>query len=461
MNRSADHSTTSPGTGSGERRELKRTLGLFDTLTIGTGTMVGAGIFLFPGLAGGKAGMAATLSFAVGALVALFVALPAAELATAMPRSGGAYRFVSRSMGSAAGTVVGIGQWVGLAFASAFYLSGFGRYLADLLRELGSELPVRGHWIAFGLALILTGLAMVDTGKVGRLQTFSVGLLVLLLGVVLTVGLFRQLTGPSGPIPAEGFAPKGWRPVLPTAALVFTSYLGFIQITTVAGDVRRPGRNLPLSLLGSIAVVGVLYLLTVFLTTSLFEAARLRALGETALTEVARGFLGRAGALIVFGGGLLATLSSSNASILASSRAVLALGRDPVLPSGAGRVNARFGTPHVAVALTGLPIAVLVLLGPLEVLAEVASSLHLLMYGLIAFSVIVLRTKDEEKYEPTFRTPGSPLLPLVGGLSSLTLIAWMQTTSLLIAAGVVAGSMAWHLLYVRSDVRHGGDQAVP
>jgi amino acid transporter len=291
---------------------------------------------------------------------------------------------------------------------------------------------------------------MMDTGKAGRLQTVSVGLLILLLGILLSIGLGKQLTAPGGPIPDEGFAPMGWKPTLPTAALVFTSYLGFIQITTVAGDVKKPGKNLPLSLLGSIVIVGILYILTVFITTSLFEAERLRDLGETALTEVAREVLGGPGALIVFGGGLLATLSSSNASILASSRAVLALGRDPVLPSGAGRVNARFGTPHTAVALTGLPIAGLVLVGPLEVLAEVASSLHLLMYGLIAFSVIILRRKAESTYRPTFRTPGYPLVPLAGGLSSLALIGWMQKTSLLVAAGVVVGSLVWHLTYVRN-----------
>ena len=110
-----------------ERGELERSLGLPQALAIGIGTMVGAGIFVFPGLAAGEAGPAAMLSFAIGAVIALLVALPTSELATAMPESGGGYYFISRSLGGLFGCMVGIGQWLGLVFASAFYLMEIGR----------------------------------------------------------------------------------------------------------------------------------------------------------------------------------------------------------------------------------------------------------------------------------------------------------------------------------------------
>lgn len=124
--------STLDGTG-----DLERSLGPGATLAIGVGTMVGAGIFVFPGLAAGRAGPAATLSFALGAAIALLVALPTAELATAMPESGGVYHYVSRVMGPLAGTVVGIAQWLGLVFASAFYPVGVGHYFSDALAETG------------------------------------------------------------------------------------------------------------------------------------------------------------------------------------------------------------------------------------------------------------------------------------------------------------------------------------
>ena len=117
--------------------ELERTLGLSGGLAIGIGTMIGAGIFVFPGLAGAEVGTAAAASFAIGGVIALLVALPTSELATAMPKSGGGYYFVSRGLGTLAGTVVGLSLWSGLVFATAFYLVGLGFYALDALAELG------------------------------------------------------------------------------------------------------------------------------------------------------------------------------------------------------------------------------------------------------------------------------------------------------------------------------------
>lgn len=118
--------------------------------------MIGAGIFVFPGLTAGRAGPAAMLSFAVGAGVALLVALPTSELATAMPESGGGSYFVSRSLGGLVGSVVGLGQWLGLVFASAFYLVGFGYYAADTAHELGlpAGIPVLALGAAGGAAAV-------------------------------------------------------------------------------------------------------------------------------------------------------------------------------------------------------------------------------------------------------------------------------------------------------------------
>jgi len=103
--------------------------------------MIGAGIFVFPGLAAENAGLAATLSFAIGGVIALLVALPTSELATAMPRSGGGYFFISRAMGTAYGAIVGLGLWLGLVFASAFYLVGLGHYATAVLDEVGVAPP--------------------------------------------------------------------------------------------------------------------------------------------------------------------------------------------------------------------------------------------------------------------------------------------------------------------------------
>ncbi|CQR53036.1 MULTISPECIES: APC family permease [Haloferax] len=439
--------------------ELERTIGLRGGLAIGIGTMVGAGIFVFPGLAAGQAGPAAALSFALGAVIALLVALPTSELATAMPKSGGAYYFISRGMGSAFGAVVGIGLWLGLVFASAFYLVGFAQYAIAVLAELGaasmvSDLPLVAV-LGVGFGLVLTALSMFGTENATKLQNSIVSLLLGILLVFLvygsldTLGLFGRQTVP------EEFMPLGTLSVFTTAALVFTSYLGFAQVATVAGEITKPGRNLPLAMVGSVVVVGVLYVVTILVSTGAFGSTQLASFGETAIVEVARSYLGFPGAVAILVAGLLATVSSANASILSSSRALYALSRDALVPPQLARINLRYGTPHVALALVGGPTVVLVAVGRTEVLAEVASFLHLVTYGLICVALVVLRRSNPAWYDPSFRVPGYPVVPVLGALASFSLVAFMQPLSQAVGVVVALAALAWYFVYAR-DVRLKG-----
>jgi len=430
--------------------ELERTLGLVPALAIGTGTMVGAGIFVFPGLAAGRAGPAAMLSFAIGAVIALLVALPTSELATAMPESGGGYFFVSRALGTLLGCMVGIGQWLGLIFASAFYLIGFGHYLSDLVRELGINLPLPVVGLAFGMGILLTGVSVTGTENTGDLQNWIVGSLLAILAGFLghggldALGIFGRSQTP------EAFFPYGTMPVFTTAALVFTSYLGFVQIATVAGEIKAPSRNLPRSMIGSVLLVGTLYVLTIFISTSLLGSEPLAEMGETAAVNVGRSIAGTFGAAALLGGGLLATLSSANASILSASRSIYALSRDDLVPSQVERINRRYRTPHVALLLTGGIIVALILFGRVEVLAEVASLLHLFMYGLICVALLVLRQSPPDGYQPTFRCPGHPVVPVLGALTSFGLVAFMNLLSIAIGGGILLATAGWYLFYARA-----------
>ena len=434
-----------------DETELERTIGFIGGLSIGIGTMIGAGIFVFPGLAAGNAGPAAMLSFAIGGVVALLVALPASELATAMPRSGGGYFFVSRSMGTAYGAIVGLGLWLGLVFASAFYLVGLGHYAAAVFAEVGLAVPISPViplGLLFGAAL--TALSIGGTENTSKIQNVVVGVLLIILTLFLSygsldaLGIFGRETAP------ETFFPRGAFPVFSTAALVFTSYLGFAQIATVAGDIQNPSRNLPRAMVGSVLVVTIFYILTIFVATSAFGAERLSELGETAMVEVAREFVGRPGAVAILLAGLLATFSSANASILSASRTVYALSRDALLPKKASEINLRYGTPHIALLAAGGPILLLVATGQVEILAEVASFLHLIMYGLICIAVIVLRRRAPQWYDPSYRMPGFPALPAIGAVASFGLVAFMQPASIVIGIGVMLISYLWYRYYASS-----------
>ena len=438
--------------------ELDRTIGLAGALTIGIGTMIGAGIFVFPGLAAGRAGPAAAISFAIGAVIALLVALPTSELATAMPKSGGGYYFVSRGMGALLGAVVGIGLVFGLVFASAFYLVGFGEYAAEILVELGVVGDVGvgvGPFevvVLLGVALgvLLTVLSVFGTENTESLQNAVVGLLLAILVVFLSISATDILELRGTAEPTGEFAPEGFGPVLSTAALVFTSYLGFAQIATVAEDIVEPDRNLPLAMVGSVVLVGFFYVVTLLLTGYTFSPAELEEFGETAIVEVAEEYLGLAGAVAILVAGLLATLSSANASILSASRALYGLSADALVPERAARVNRRYGTPHFALAFVGGTTVTLVAFGQTEILAEVASFLHLILYGLICVALLVIRRRDPAWYEPSFTCPGYPVVPILGGVLSFALIPFMETLSIVIGAIVTAVAFGWYLAYARN-----------
>jgi amino acid transporter len=439
-----------------EGTELERSIGLVGGLSIGVGTMIGAGIFVFPGLAAGQAGPAAAGSFAIGAVVALLVALPTSELATAMPKSGGGYYFVSRALGALPGAVVGLSIWLGLVFATAFYLVGFGNYAAAVLAEAG--VPVGGRVVVpLGLVsgVLLTALNLVGTENAAKLQNYVVGLLLTILvfflgyGGLDALGVFGRATTP------EEFLPFGPLPMFTTAALVFTSYLGFAQVATVAGDIKQPGRNLPLAMVGSVVLVGFLYVATILVATSAFASGSLADFGETAIVEVARALGGGPGAIAILVAGLLATLSSANASVLSTSRALFAVSKDAIVPKRASRMNLRYGTPHVALALGAGPVLVLVALGRVEVLAEVASFLHLVMYGLMCVALVAMRRDEPEWYDPDFRVPAYRLVAGLGAVASFGLLAFMQTTSQAIGIAIMVVTAGWYRYYANDITLKG------
>jgi len=443
-----------------EDAELERSLGLVGGLAIGIGTMIGAGIFVFPGLAGAEVGTAATASFAVSGVIALLVALPTSELATAMPKSGGGYYFISRGLGTLAGTVVGLSLWLGLVFATAFYLVGLGFYALDALAIVGITVGASPGLVVSALAVLagigFTVLNLTGTENAAKLQNGIVALLLSMLVAFLAFGLLDVL-GVVGGTPSGGTEADRWAalPILSTAALVFTSYLGFAQVATVAGEIKNPGRNLPLAMIGSVLVVTVMYVATLFVATSVFDREQLGRFGETAMVEIGRELLGVGGAFVIVVGGLLATMSSANASILSTSRAIYGVSKDALLPRWASRINLTYGTPHVALGMAGGPVVVLAATREVQLLAEVASFLHLIMYGLMCVALVAIRRDDPEWYDPAFRVPGGPAVPVVGAVASFGLIAFMDPVSIAVGALVIVVTAGWYFYYARDVTLKG------
>ena len=434
--------------------ELAKDLGLLSALTIGIGTMIGAGIFVLPGAAVETAGPLAAAAFVLGGVIAIFTALSASELGTAMPRSGGAYYYINRALGPLFGSIAGWGNWLGLTFASAFYMFGFGEYVAAFVSMPGisiGPLALAGpEIIALAGAIFFTVVNYVGAKETGKLQNVIVGILVAILTVFTAFGVLNADLQTLRPI-----APQGYGVLLPVTGLVFVSYLGFVQITSVAEEIKDPGRNLPIAIVGSVVIVTSIYAL-VLLAVLAAVPNELVAGNDTAVVQVAELLIGPIGAAALLVGGLLATASSANASILASSRINFAMGRDKIVSPQLNEIHEQFGTPYRSIALTGALIVLFIVFGDLELLATAGSVLHLVVYGLLNLALIVMREAQPSGYDPDFTVPLYPIVPIVGAVLSFALIAFIEPIVILLCGFFVALAATWYLVYARTRTENEG-----
>ncbi|WP_435181812.1 amino acid permease [Halorussus sp. AFM4] len=435
--------------------ELAKDLGPLAALTIGVGTMIGAGIFVLPGEAAAAAGPAVALSFVVGGVIAMFTAMSASELGTAMPKAGGSYYYVNHALGPLFGSIAGWGNWMGLAFASAFYTLGFGEYLATFLPmpavPLGPLVLSPNQVGALAAGVFFVTVNYVGAKETGRLQNVIVVTLVAILTVFSVLGMLQGDFSTLRPFFPEETG--GAAAVLPATALVFVSFLGFAKITTVAEEIKNPGRNLPLAVIGSVAIVTLMYAVIMVVLMGVINWDALGA-SATPVLDVARIAFGRVGlaaagvGLLTFAG-LLATASSANASILASSRINFAMGRDRLVSPWLNQIHERFTTPYRSIAITGAIIVAFILVGDVKTLAKAGSVLHLIVYGLLNLALVVMRESDAPEYDPDFRVPLYPVVPVLGAASSFGLIAFMKPIEITLALLFVAGGVVWYFVYAR------------
>jgi amino acid transporter/nucleotide-binding universal stress UspA family protein len=437
--------------------ELAKDLGLLSALTIGIGTMIGAGIFVLPGVAASTAGPIVVASFVVGGLIALVNALSVSELGTAMPKAGGGYYYVNRALGPLFGSIAGLGDWMGLAFASAFYSIGFGQYLATLVPMPDVLFLTEVQVGALVAGAVFVGVNYVGAKETGGVQTIIVTVLLAILTLFAVQGwLSFDLATLLGD---GGVAPLGYGAILPGTALVFVSFLGYAKIATVAEELKNPGRNLPLAIIGSVAIVTVLYAILVSIMLGVVPWPELsQSAPLTQATQVAfPGGLAGIAVTIVTLGALLATASSANASILASARINFAMGRDRIVTNWLNEIHPKYATPYRSIVITGAVIVVFIAaLGrDIEVLAKAASVLHLVVYALMNAALIVFRETDPE-YDPAFTVPLYPITPLVGITLSLGLLAFVGEQELLLSGLFVVGAVVWYVVYARRHTTRQG-----
>jgi amino acid transporter/mannitol/fructose-specific phosphotransferase system IIA component (Ntr-type) len=429
--------------------KLRKQLGLLDVFSVAAGAMISSGLFVLPAIAFAIAGPGIVLSYLFASILVLPSVLAKAELSTAMPRAGGTYFFVERSLGPAWGLFTGFAAWFSLALKSAFAIVGMAVFIEVLLQTLLPDVQL-ATWLLRTIAALccaaFTLLNALSVRQTGRLQNVLVGVLLAILALFILFGAHSM-----DAVRFKGFLDKGWPAIFATAGLVFISFGGLTKAASIAEEVKDPGRNLPLGMLLAWLVVTIFYLLVILVTVGLVDGSEL----TTSLTPIslsASKFTGPAGFALLGIAAVSAFVTTANGGILAASRSPLAMSRDNLLPPVLARVGERFTTPYVSILITGgFMIAAIVFLD-IESLVKTASTLMIILFILDNASVIIMRESKIQSYRPRFKSPLYPYVHIIAIIAYAALIVDMGKVPLTITAVFIAVSAAWFGLYVYKRV---------
>jgi len=422
-------------------KKLVKELSFIDVFAVATGAMISSGIFILPGLAYARTGGSVFVAYLLAGALALTGVFSIAELASAMPKAGGDYYFIHRSLGPLFGTVSGLLSWFALGMKTAFAVIG----IAEIV-HLTTGLPVFPVGVA--VTVFFTALNVVGVKEAGRAEVVVVLVLLLIMAVFIGGGM------PHVEIPRfEPFARKNWNGILMTAGFVFVAYGGLLKVATLAEEVKRPKVNIPLGMFASLGVVTLIYVLVLIVTVGVYGGETLSG-SLTPLADAARTFMGTPGFMLLSAAAFLAFISTANAGIMAASRYPFALSQDRLLPSFLAYIPRRFSIPVFSVLLTGGLIALAQLL-PLEHLVKAASTVIVLTYVLAHVSVIILRESGIQNYRPSFRSPLYPGIQIVSMLLFLLLLIDMGMFTLTLSIGLIIAGGIFYLVYGRrSSKRH-------
>jgi len=437
-----------------EHQRLNKELKLFDVYAISTGAMFSSGFFLLPGLAAAQTGPSVVFAYFVAGILILPAMFSVVELSTAMPRAGGAYYFIDRSLGPLFGTVGGIGSWLALIFKSAFALIGMGAYIAIFI-----DLPITP--VAIALTIIFGITNVVGAKESSWLQNVMVATLVSILFFYVFQGAFAVFNVDFFDVVREEFSPFfqfGPQGFFATIGFVFVSYAGLTKVASVSEEVQNPDRNIPLGMMLSLATATFIYVVGVFIMVMLLEPDALHA-DLTPVATAGEQFLtwlpGETGLILVVIAAIAAFASTANAGIMSAARYPLAMARDELIPTYFSKLG-RFGTPTIATVATTIIMIFLLVAFNVESVAKLASAFQLLLFGILNISVIVMRESKIEGYDPGFKSPWYPWMQIAGFFISLFLIAEMGLLSIIFTIAIAAVSVVWYFSYSKDKVEREG-----
>lgn len=428
----------------GKEESLRKDLGLLEVFCIASGAMISSGLFILPGIAFSKTGPALILSYIIASLLVIPAMLSKAELATAMPKAGGTYFFIDRSMGPCMGTIGGFAAWFSLAFKSAFALVGIGVF-ARILNPGFSEIQMKSIAVIF--CLIFTFINIYGVKHTGKTQIIMVvGLLTLLL-IYICLGLFYIK-----PSHFDNFMPYGFSSIFSTAGLIFVSFGGLTKICSVAEECKKPGRTIPLGMFFAWAFISILYLCIISITIGVVEPSKLM----NSLTPITLGaesipLLGGLGGMIMSIAAILAFITTANAGLLAASRDPMAMSKDQLLPKKFSYIS-KNGTPVYSIVFTSFFMIFVIVFLDIESLVKTASLLKILLFLFVILSLIIMRESKIRHYRPKFSSPFYPWIQIIGIIGLIFLIIEMGFIPMSIVGCFIGIGFLWYWFYARDKI---------
>jgi APA family basic amino acid/polyamine antiporter len=434
---------------------LRRTLGAGDLIMLAIGAVIGAGIFSSIGtaaagevLASGEvvrygAGPALVLSFVLLGLVCGLAALCYAELAAMIPQAGSAYAYSYATLGELIAWIIGWDLILEYAVGNIAVAIAWGGYFNSLISGIGIHLPdylthgyrtallspdpavnallqtaprIAGFPVllnvpAFTIVMLITWLLYIGVKESIRANNIMVVVKLLVLGLFVVAG--GMYINPDNYTP---FAPNGWRGIHQGAAIVFFAYIGFDAISTAAEETRDPQRNMPIGILGGLAICTVIYVVVGIVATGIVPYTQLRAADPLAQALELAG-LPTVSAIVAFG-----AVVSITAVLLVfqygQPRIFFAMARDGLLPAWAARIHPKYRTPHVTTLVTGIAVAVGALFLDENEIYDLTNIGTLSAFAIVCIGVLVLRYTDPDRPRP-FRVPALPLVAIGGAAACL------------------------------------------
>ncbi len=417
--------------------ELRRALGPWQLIGIGIGAIIGAGIFVITGQAAADhAGPAIVLSFVFACIGCAFAGLCYAELAAMIPASGGAYTYAYAAFGRVIGFMIGWDLCLEYGMAASTVAVGWGGYFKKLLGHVGIEVPPEFASAPFAQGadggLVATD-AIVNLPAVGVVALLTLFLIIgirssagfnnamvlLKVAIVLAVIAFglplisgENLT-PLIPENTGKFGEFGWSGILAASGVIFFAYIGFDSVSVAAQEAKNPQRDLPIGILGSLAICTVLYILMSLTMVGLAHYTTLKVDAPVSVAIEAAGESLQWLRIWVEIGAIAGLSTVILVSLYGQTRIFYSMSRDGFLPPVFAKIDPKSRTPVVSTLIIGAVVAVFAGLFPLDILGDMVSAGTLIAFILVCIAVMVLR-QTRPKVKRPFKTPLYPIVPIAG-----------------------------------------------